>query len=105
MRRFLLPLAVAVVLANLSGQPAAVASPPSDSTEAAEREFSGKMQLPSWEDTEFRENFDVRIWPDEIIRWLEQENIKDIIADPDTPEEERQSLKMILAKQNAWRST
>lgn len=105
MRRFLLPFAVAVVLATALIQFPAVASPSTHSVQSNKLEFSGRIQLPSWEDTEFREDFDVRIWPDEIIRWLEQENIKDMIADPETPEEERQSLKMILAKQNAWRST
>ncbi|MDA9922982.1 hypothetical protein N9406_02295 [Verrucomicrobiales bacterium] len=47
----------------------------------------------------------MRIQPKKIVQWLEQKNIRDLMTDPKTPEEERQALKMVLAQQNAWRST
>ena len=105
MCRYLLPFAAAVGFATLLCQHSVVASPPSKSSETSESQFSGRIELPSWGDNEYRECFDIRIWPKEIVLWLEQENIRDLIADPKTPEEERQALKMVLAQQNAWRST
>ncbi len=68
-------------------------------------QFSGEIELPSWEVGESREGFDIRIWPDEVVVWLEQEHLRDLIADPSTPEEERESLQQILAQQLAWKST
>ncbi|MEM6278289.1 MAG: hypothetical protein AAF733_02345 [Verrucomicrobiota bacterium] len=68
------------------------------------RDSSG-VQLPRWEAEEAYESFDVRIWPEAVILWLEQENMRDIIADPSTPEKERNELKRILAMQNAWRTS
>ncbi|MBP6782655.1 MAG: hypothetical protein KA152_02625 [Verrucomicrobiales bacterium] len=43
------------------------------------------------------------IWPGAVKIWLEQENLRSLISDPETPEPERQSLKRILAMQRAWR--
>lgn len=81
--------------------------PVTASTTSDESEFEPQIesgiQLPGWEAGEPYESFDVRIWPEEVIIWLEQENLRDIIADPSTPEAERNELKRILAMQQAWR--
>lgn len=61
------------------------------------------IELPVWRDNEFHESFDIRIWPEATVVWLEQENLRELIADPATPDEERFRLKRILALQNAWR--
>jgi hypothetical protein len=58
--------------------------------------------LPSWEEGDFGEGFDVRIWPERIVMWLEQENLKDLIADPLTPAPEKEALKRVLAMQRVW---
>ncbi len=73
--------------------------------ESSEPQTSSGIPLPIWEEGEFRENFDVRIWPEKVIIWLEQENLRDIIADPDTPVAERRELQRILAMQRAWRAS
>ena len=92
--------AVGICLIFLPGS--ALASPASDEEEAVEPQRSGSIELPVWVPGECRDNFDIRIWPDETVIWLEQENMRDLIADPDTPEEERQALRKILALQRAW---
>jgi hypothetical protein len=102
MHRNYLPIAVALGLTWIS-LPSAHASP--SSGEDPSPAPDGKIQLPLWIEGEFHECFDVRIWPDEVILWLEQENLRDLIADPETPEEERTALKQVLAQQNAWRTT
>lgn len=58
--------------------------------------------LPVWEEGDFREGFDVRIWPERIVMWLEQENLRDLIADPRTPGPEKEALKKVLAMQLVW---
>jgi hypothetical protein len=77
-------------------------SPASDEEPAVEPQRSGAIELPIWTPGECRDNFDIRIWPDETVVWLEQENMRDLIADPETPEEERKALRKILALQRAW---
>ena len=61
-----------------------------------------KVGLPVWEDGDFRDGFDVRIWPERTVRWLERENLRDLIADPSTPAAERKALKQVLASQQQW---
>lgn len=73
--------------------------------EAVEPQRSGELELPCWEVGESREGFDIRIWPEEVVIWLEQENLRDLISDPETSEEERASLRQILAQQRAWKTT
>jgi len=80
-----------------------LASPASDDDEVTERQVVSGVSLPFWGEGECRENFEVRIWPQSVLIWLEEENLRAIIADPATPEEERQSLKRLLALQRAWR--
>lgn len=76
-----------------------------DSGGETEVQPSRGILLPAWENGEFYESFDVRIWPEAVVLWLEQENLRDLIADPATPEGERKKLKRILAMQQAWRTT
>lgn len=86
--------------------PGALPASTSSDTEAAdEPQISLGVALPVWEEGEVHESFDIRIWPDEVILWLEQENLRDLIADPATPVAERNELKRILAMQRAWRTT
>ncbi|MEM9284189.1 MAG: hypothetical protein AAGA96_20420 [Verrucomicrobiota bacterium] len=61
-----------------------------------------EVQLPWWDEGECRESFDIRIWPEETVIWLERENLRDMIADPETPAQEREALKRVLALQRAW---
>ena len=63
----------------------------------------GEVALPAWEEGSCGDHFDTRIWPDGILLWLEQENIRAIIGDPETSAKERRELQRILALQNAWR--
>ena len=58
--------------------------------------------LPVWGPNEMRGNIDVRIWPDDMVLWLERENLRQIIRDPEVSEEERATLKQILARQLGW---
>lgn len=69
----------------------------------SEKVTSSGLSLPVWADGESGESFDIRIWPESVMVWLEQENLRDLIADPETPESEKQELKRILAMQRAWR--
>jgi len=80
-----------------------VASPASDEKIENDRVNSAGLSLPVWEEGETGESFDIRIWPESVMVWLEQENLRDLIADPATPEAEKQELKRILAMQRAWR--
>ena len=78
-------------------------SPASVEEEMPEAQWSGGVALPVWGVGESREGFDVRIWPNEVLVWLEQENLRDLIADPEVSEEEKKSLREILAQQQlAW---
>ena len=79
------------------------ASPSTDEEKESESPSRDGIVLPRWEEGESIEAFDVRIWPESVMFWLEQENLRDLIADPSTPDDEKQSLKRILAMQNAWR--
>ena len=67
-------------------------------------QMSGSLALPIWAEGEAREGFDIRIWPEGVFVWLEWENLKDLIADPNIPEEEKQALRQILVHQKAWRA-
>ena len=80
------------------------ASPSSDEEDSPAGQTASGLVLPAWGEGECRESFDVRIWPCDVIVWLEQENVRDMIADPATEEGERRSLQQILALQRAWRS-
>jgi len=71
--------------------------------DSPEPQMAGSIQLPAWGVAESREGFDIRIWPEEVILWLEQENLRDMIADPELPEDEKEALRQILAHQRAWR--
>lgn len=102
MHRNYLPIMVALGLILISFPSAHASSPSGDKSSPAP---GGKIQLPVWTEGEFHECFDVRIWPNEVILWLEQENLRDLIADPETPEDERTALKQVLAQQSAWRTT
>lgn len=79
--------------------PAGMATDEERSTEGDAGSEEDVAGLPAWEEEDFRDGFDVRIWPERIVMWLEQENLRDLIADPNTPEEERKSLKQVLAMQ------
>lgn len=83
--------------------PVLVASPASDEKVENDQVTSSGLSLPIWEEGETGESFDIRIWPESVMVWLEQENLRDLIADPNTPESEKQELKRILAMQRAWR--
>jgi len=65
----------------------------------SEEEVTG---LPVWEEGDFREGFEVRIWPERILVWLELENLRDLISDPRTPEPEKEALKKVLAMRQVW---
>lgn len=104
MRSLLLPEMTALCLILLGFQ-ALQSSPDQPSEDVSPSNPDGKFELPAWVEGEFHGCFDIRIWPDEVIRWLEQETLRDLISDPETPEEERESLKQVLANQNAWRNT
>ncbi len=80
-----------------------VASPASDESKENEPVSGSGLSLPAWEEGETGESFDIRIWPENVTVWLEQENLRDLIADPSTPEAEKKELKRILAMQRAWR--
>ncbi len=67
------------------------------------QQVSGEVLLPVWEEEHCRESFDIRIWPYSVVMWLERENLRDLISDPDIPDEEKAQLKQVLALQNAWR--
>jgi len=66
-------------------------------------EIEADTELPAWEDDACRESFDVRLWPERVVIWLEQENLRDLIADPTRTEAERLELKRLLAVQRTWR--
>lgn len=91
------------LLAVLASAPILFAS--TDDDKSTDPKTSEGVTLPTWEAGEFRENFDVRIWPEVVVIWLEQENLRDLIADPETPVAERVKLKRILAMQQAWRAS
>lgn len=73
-----------------------------DLDERPEAQLSGGLELPVWGVAESREGFDVRIWPEGVLTWLEQENLRDLIADPEVTEEEKKSLREILEQQLAY---
>ena len=66
--------------------------------------MSGSLALPIWAEGEAREGFDIRMWPEGVIVWLEWEHLSDLIADPNIPEEEKQALRQILDHQKARRA-
>ena len=93
------------LLSLLLGASILRASTQEDEAPEPEPQSSRGIALPAWSEGEFRENFDIRIWPEAVVIWLEQENLRDLISDPATPVAERNELKRILAMQQAWRTT
>lgn len=83
----------------------AFASPSSDTDLEEKPQVAGDIALPAWEKGACREQFDIRIWPKSTVIWLERENLKAMIADPELSEKERDELKWILVMQQAWRKT
>lgn len=73
--------------------------PDDESGEAAD---SSGIVLPSWGPGDYQGNFPVGIWPDQVHAWLERENLRALIRDPDLPEAERAKLKRIFAMQMAF---
>jgi hypothetical protein len=70
-----------------------------DDEDKSPAQVSKGIELPRWEQGEFRDSFDIRIWPEATAVWLEQQNLRDRIADTTLPEEEREYLKQVLAQQ------
>jgi hypothetical protein len=96
-------LAILTFLSSLAASTIVSATDPEDrANEEVSRSEETVSGLPSWEEGDFGESFDVRIWPERIVMWLEQENLKDLIADPLTPAPEREALKRVLAMQQVW---
>lgn len=91
-----------VILVGPGGFPRLGATDSEARVESATSVEEPISSLPAWEDGDFRDGFDVRIWPERVVMWLEQENLKDLIADPRTPEPEREELKRVLAMQQVW---
>jgi hypothetical protein len=101
--RFLpFPLVILVILIGPGGFPRVEATDSEEGVESASSTEESVSGLPAWEEGDFRDGFDVRIWPERVVMWLEQENLKDLIADPRTPESEREALKRVLAMQQVW---
>jgi hypothetical protein len=102
-RFYSLSLAIPTLVSGFAGWTLLSATEPEERSEAgsirSEEEVPG---LPVWEEGDFREGFDVRIWPERIVMWLEQENLRDLIADPRTPGPEKEALKKVLAMQQVW---
>ena len=96
-------LAILTSGSGLGGFTLLSATEPEDHPEAnstqSEEEATG---LPVWEEGDFREGFEVRIWPERILVWLELENLRDLISDPSTPEPEKEALKKVLAMRQVW---
>ena len=96
-------LAILTNGSGLGGFTLLSATEPEDHPEAnstqSEEEATG---LPVWEEGDFREGFEVRIWPERILVWLELENLRDLISDPSTPEPEKEALKKVLAMRQVW---
>ena len=97
-------LPCAVTLGLFFSVESVFASPSPGEGEAAEPQVVSGLALPYWEEGECRENFEIRIWPQSVVIWLEEEQLRSLIADPATPNEERQSLRRLLALQRAWRA-
>lgn len=70
--------------------------------EAVEPQTSRGVELPVWGPGEMQGEFDVRIWPDAMVLWLERENLRRLTKDPNVPKEERDALKQVLARQLGW---
>ncbi|MDF1814457.1 MAG: hypothetical protein P1V20_19785 [Verrucomicrobiales bacterium] len=75
---------------------------PGEGESEAEPQVSKGITLPVWGPGEMQGNIDVRIWPDDMVLWLERENLRQMIKDPEVPLEDRQNLKQILARQLGW---
>ncbi len=67
-----------------------------------EPQKSKGIELPAWGPGEMQGTFDIRIWPDDMVLWLEREHLRRRSNDPDLPAEERAELKQVLARQLAW---
>jgi len=67
-----------------------------------EPQVSGSVELPLWRDGDYTGNFDIRIWPEATVTWLEKENLRAMVRDPAIPEDQRFALKRILALQSAF---
>lgn len=88
------------MLLSLGGAyaPLAIASSEEDQ-EKTPLQTSKGIELPHWEEGEFSDAFDIRIWPEATAVWLEQQNLRNRIADTSLPDEEREYLKQVLAQQ------
>ncbi len=87
----------------LSGNGLLPASPSPSSVDPRNDGTQPSTSLPAWGETDCSEAFDVRLWPESTVLWLEQENLRDLIADPSTPEPDREQFRRILAMQQAWK--
>lgn len=106
------PVQVTLRIALLSATVLAVflarpiwASTSGDADTGEEAQVAGNIILPAWEEGACREQFDIRIWPKATVLWLERENLKALIADPELSEKERNELRWILVMQQAWRKS
>jgi hypothetical protein len=93
-------IALATIILSLGGTCAPFACASSeDDEEKTPLQTSKGIELPHWEEGEFSDAFDIRIWPEATAVWLEQQNLRNRIADSSLPEEEREYLKQVLAQQ------
>lgn len=74
---------------------------PDSTAEVTPPEKSGDIVLPAWQEGELRGEFDIRIWPEAVVAYMERENLRQMINDPNIPEEERANLRQILVMQTA----
>lgn len=93
-------IALTTMLLSLEGAYAPFAYASSeDNEEKGPLQTSKGIELPHWEVGEFSDAFDIRIWPEATSVWLEQQNLRNRIADSSLPDEEREYLKQVLAQQ------
>lgn len=96
------PVLLALLCLAMPAAPS-TASPSNSSVDPRPGDDAAGGGLPCWEEGDCAEAFDVRLWPESTVLWLEQENLRDLIADPTLPEAEREQLRRILAMQSAWK--
>lgn len=75
---------------------------PGEGESEFEPQVSKGIELPVWGPGDMQGEFDVRIWPDAMVLWLERENLRRLTKDPNLPIEEREKLKQVLARQLGW---
>ncbi len=100
--RNLAPLVAISAFCIISTSP--VAAITNDLPDEAKPQVEHGIVLPVWQPDECQGNFDIRIWPEELVIWLERENLKEMVKDPNISEKERASLKRILMLQTALAS-